>query len=256
LKVIILAGGFGTRLSEYTASQPKPMVEIGGKPILWHVMELYRRQGYTDFLIALGYNGHVIKDYFINYHTLNSDFSVNLATGKVTIHESYNTDITVSLIDTGQLTMTGGRVGLLEKYIGDETFFVTYGDGLANIDLDSLLSFHRNHGKIATVTAVRPIARFGELVIGDEMTVTSFKEKPQIGEGWINGGFFVFEPELFTYIDNENTVLEKEPLERIATAQQLVAYPHEGFWQCMDTKRDHDLLSKLASLVNPPWFRD
>lgn len=232
------------------------MVEIGGKPILWHVMELYRRQGYTDFIIALGYNGHIIKDYFLNYHTLNSDFSVNLATGEVKIHKSHNSDLTVSLIDTGQLTMTGGRVGLLEKYIGDETFCVTYGDGLANIDLDSLLSFHRSHGKIATVTAVRPIARFGELVIGDEMTVTSFKEKPQIGEGWINGGFFVFEPELFAYIDNENTVLEKEPLERIATAQQLVAYRHEGFWQCMDTKRDHDLLSKLASSDNPPWFRD
>jgi len=253
LKVIILAGGFGTRLSEYTESRPKPMVEIGGKPILWHIMEIYQRYGYREFLIALGYRGEVIKEYFLNYHALNSNFSVNLLTGDIDIHDASNSNITVTLVDTGLPTMTGGRILLLEEYVGGERFFVTYGDGLANIDLNALVSFHKDHRKIATVTAVRPSARFGELVIDRDLNVRSFKEKPQLNEGWINGGFFIFEPEVFSFIDGESTVLEKEPMERLAASNELMAYRHEGFWQCMDVKRDRDLLEEMWATGDPPW---
>ena len=253
MKVAILAGGFGTRLGEYTDSIPKPMVSIGGIPILWHILKRYADFGCSDFCIALGYKAEIIKQYFLNYAPLNSDFSINLATGKMDLLKAENPNWQVSLIDTGANTMTGGRVKRLQKLIGNETFFLTYGDGLADIDLMALLQFHRNHGKLVTVTAVRPAARFGELEL-DGDNVISFQEKPQISQGWINGGFFVIEPGFFKYLENDSTVLERAPLENAARDGQLVAFRHEGFWQCMDTKRDKDFLESIWSQGKAPWL--
>lgn len=252
MKVIILAGGFGTRLSEYTDLIPKPMVSIGGKPILWHIMQTYARFGHKDFYAALGYKAHVVKEYFMNYRTLNTDFSVDLATGAITAQQSDSLDWKVTLIDTGKDTMTGGRVKRMQKYIGNETFMLTYGDGVADIDIDALLAFHKSHGKLVTMSAVRPVARFGELEINEKL-VTSFQEKPQLHNGWINGGFFVIEPGFFDFIDGDATMLEREPLERAVKAQQLMAFCHDGFWHCMDTKRDHELLESLWASGNAPW---
>ena len=229
MKVILLAGGFGTRLSEYTESIPKPMVEIGNKPILWHIMNLYAKYDYKDFLVALGYKGEIIKKFFSNRP------------------EKWN----VELVDTGLDTMTGGRVKRLEKNIGKETFMLSYGDGLSDINLNSLLSFHKSHGKLVTVTAVRPPARFGSLKLKEDRVV-NFKEKSQLDVGWINGGFFVIEPEFFKFIKGDETYLEKEPLEQVAEAGELFAYKHEGFWQCMDTKRDRDKLEEMY-LEGSPW---
>jgi len=251
LKVILLAGGFGTRLSEYTDIIPKPMVTVGGKPILWHVMQQYAKFGHKDFYIALGYKSEVIKDYFLKYNSLSSDFTVDLSNGKINPHQTNAVDWKVTLVNTGENSMTGGRVKRLRSFIGNETCMLTYGDGVSNINIDELLKFHRSHGKMITVSAVRPNARFGELEI-DNNLVKSFKEKPQLHEGWINGGFFVFEPEFFDLIDGDETLLEREPLELATKLGELMAYQHQGFWHCMDTKRDHELLEALW-LKGAPW---
>tara|TARA_B100000787_G_scaffold82578_1_gene60850 strand:+ start:28298 stop:29065 length:768 start_codon:yes stop_codon:yes gene_type:complete len=252
MKTIILAGGFGTRLSEYTNVIPKPMVPIGPKPILWHLMNLYASYSHTDFYVALGYKAEVIKDYFLNYKMLNSDFSVNLLNGDVDTYKNKELDWNVHLINTGSDSMTGGRVKRMQSYIGNEAFMLTYGDGVADINIDELMSFHKNHGKMVTMTAVRPAARFGELEI-DNGTVSSFKEKPQLDAGWINGGFFVIEPEFFELIEGDHTLLEREPLEKAASIGELMAYKHYGFWQCMDTKRDMDHLNELWESNEAPW---
>ena len=230
MKTIILAGGLGTRLSEYTNSIPKPMVEIGGKPMLWHIMDLYSKYNYKDFTIALGYKGEIIKKYFSKKYK----------------------DWNIDLIDTGEKTMTGGRIKRLEKYIGKEKCMLTYGDGIADLDISSLLSFHKSHGKLVTVTAVRPPARFGAIKIKDNKVI-SFKEKSKVDAGWINGGFFVIEPDFFKFIDGDSTYLEREPLEKAAREGELCAYKHNGFWQCMDTKRDKDNLEEIYA-KGPPWI--
>ena len=231
MKVILLAGGFGTRLSEYTDIVPKPMVQIGGKPMLWHIMNLYARYNHKDFFVATGYKGEVIKQYFSK------------------IQEKWN----INLIDTGQKTMTGGRVKRLQKLIGNETFMLTYGDGLSDINLNSLIDFHKSHRKLITVSAVRPPARFGAIKLSDDRVI-SFKEKSHLEEGWINGGFFVIEPDFFNFIDGDDTYLEREPLERAVSKGELFAYKHNGFWQCMDTKRDKDNLEEIYSR-GAPWQR-
>lgn len=252
MKVVILAGGFGTRLSELTESIPKPMVAVGGRPILWHIMRTYANFGHKDFFLALGYKASLIKEYFLNYRSLNADLTVDLATGAVSSHQTDDADWKVTLVDTGLSSMTGGRIKRLEPFIGDQTFMLTYGDGVSDIDLDALLEFHRSHGKMVTVTAVHPGARFGELVI-DSDRVNSFAEKPQMQHGWINGGYFVIEPEFFELLDGDSTVLEREPLEKAAQMGELMAFRHEGFWQCMDTKRDRDLLEELWLSGKAQW---
>jgi glucose-1-phosphate cytidylyltransferase len=254
MKVVILAGGLGTRLSEETNSKPKPMVEIGDRPILWHIMKLYADQGWNEFVTALGYRGDVVKRYFLEQHQLAADLTIALATGQVTGHHGEGEDWLVHLVDTGLHTSTGGRLKRLASWLGRETFMMTYGDGLADIDLDALLRFHRSHGKLATVTAVRPPARFGALVLdGDRVGV--FSEKPQADEGWINGGFFVLEPRVLEYIDGDETTWEREPIEQLVDDDQLHAYRHEGFWQGVDTLRDVRLLEALWAAGNPPWRR-
>ena len=252
MKVIILAGGRGTRLQEETAVKPKPMVEIGGKPILWHIMNIYSAHGFNEFIIAVGYKGEVIKQYFKDFYIYNSDLIVDLSSGKVECINPKSPPWKVMIVDTGLETMTGGRILRLKKFVEGETFMVTYGDGVADIDINKLLQFHRSHGKYATVTAVRPPARFGELKLNGRRVV-KFSEKPQTGEGWINGGFFVFEPEVFNYLKDDSTVLEREPLERLAEDGQLYAYIHEGFWHPMDTLRDKLLLENLWNSGKAPW---
>jgi glucose-1-phosphate cytidylyltransferase len=252
MKVIILAGGFGTRLSELTELIPKPMVPIGGRPILWHIMNHYAYYGHNDFYIALGYKADVIKEYFLNYHSLNSDFRINLETAQIDILDRAVNNWKVTLIDTGLNSMTGGRIKRMKGYLPKESVMLTYGDGLSDIDINQLIQFHESHGKMVTISSVRPSARFGELVINGE-SVTCFQEKPQINQGWINGGFMVVNPEFFDLIEGDSTVLEREPLERLAQMGELMAYRHEGFWQCMDTKRDRDLLEELWVSGNAPW---
>ena len=252
MKVIILAGGLGTRLSEETALKPKPMVEIGGHPMLWHIMHIYAAYGFNEFILALGYKSEVIKDYFLNYQAISSDISVNLGSGEVTVHQQAREDWLIHLIDTGARTETGGRLKRLARYVDGETFMMTYGDGVAYINIDDLLAFHRGHGKLVTVTAVRPPARFGSLNF-DGNLVSRFAEKPQMGEGWINGGFFVIEPGALDCIDGDTTPWEGPALERIVGEQQLVAYQHLGFWQCMDTMRDVRLLDTLWLEGKAPW---
>lgn len=253
MKVCILAGGMGTRLSEETSLRPKPMVEIGHQPILWHIMKRFAGFGFKDFVVALGYKGDVIKDYFVNYgHRYAHNLSVSLASGDVTVHRGIGEDWRVQLVETGAGTETGGRIKRLNPWLGEQTFMMTYGDAVASIDLDALLAFHRAHGKLATVTAVRPSARFGGLTF-DGDRVQRFTEKPQIGEGWVNGGFFVLEPGVADYIDGDDVPFEREPLERLAKAGQLMAYRHEGFWQCVDTLRELQLLRKLWSDNAAPW---
>ena len=253
MKVVILAGGLGTRLAEETEIKPKPMVEIGGHPILWHIMKIYAAHGLNDFFVALGYKGEIIKRYFLDYYNMNGNMTVNLSSGKAEISETEHTeDWNVNLINTGKDSMTGGRVKRLEPFLKDETFMVTYGDGVADIDIRSLLEFHRSHGKLATVTAVRPPARYGELLFNEDDTV-NFSEKPQTGEGWINGGFLVFEPQVLDYLTGDASVMEKDALENLANENQLVAYKHYGFWQCMDTLRDKQQLETFWRSGNPPW---
>jgi glucose-1-phosphate cytidylyltransferase len=252
MQVAILAGGVGSRLSEETEVKPKPMVEIGGKPILWHIMMHYSCFGHRNFVIALGYKGEVIKRYMTDYVSLNSNLTVETKTRQVKVHDSALQDWTVELIDTGSQTMTGGRIKRLTPYIGNETFMLTWGDGVSTVDLKKLLAFHRSHGKLATLTAVRPPARYGHLEFdGDQVSV--FNEKPQIGEGWINGAFFVLEPEIFNYIEDDQTQWEKEPLERLAAEGQLMAYRHDGFWQCMDTLREKHILNTMWESGKAPW---
>ncbi|MGI9534414.1 MAG: glucose-1-phosphate cytidylyltransferase [Thermodesulfobacteriota bacterium] len=252
MKVAILAGGYGSRLAEETEIKPKPMVEIGGRPILWHIMRHYAHYGYDEFVIALGYKGEVIKKYMLDYCSLNSNLKVNLKTGIVETNGGYRQDWTVDLVDTGISTQTGGRIKRLAPYIGNETFMLTWGDGVSDVNLDDLLKFHRSHGKLATLTAVRPPARYGHLELNGKNVLT-FSEKPQAMEGWINGAFFVLEPEVFDYIDKDETVWEKEPLERLCNDGQLMAYKHDSFWQCMDTLREKHLLEKLWESEKPPW---
>ena len=252
MKVIILAGGFGTRLSEYTEAIPKPMVSIGGRPILWHIMNTYAHFGHNDFHLALGYKAEVIKEYFLHYRSLNADFTVDLGNGDITSHQTDEIDWKVTLVHTGLESMTGGRVKRMQPYIGNEPFLLTYGDGVADIDINALVDFHKSHGKMVTVSAVHPGARFGELDMeGDR--VASFKEKPQTTQGWINGGYFVIEPAFFDLIKGDFTILEREPLESAAAMGELMAYRHDGFWQCMDTKRDRDMLEELWQSESAPW---
>ena len=253
MKVVILAGGFGTRISEYTELMPKPMITIGGRPILWHIMRSYAYYGNKDFYLALGYKAELIKEYFLNYTTLNANFTVDLASGSVKSDRADDIDWLVTLVDTGLESMTGGRVKRLQSFIGNEPFMLTYGDGVADIDINQLLSFHKSHGRLGTMTAVRPVARFGELKL-DDNRVLSFKEKPQLHEGWVNGGFFVIEPGFFNLIEGDQTMLEREPLEKAANAGELMAYLHKGFWQCMDTKRDHEMLETLW-MEGAPWVQ-
>jgi glucose-1-phosphate cytidylyltransferase len=255
-KVVILAGGFGSRLSEETVLRPKPMVEVGGLPILLHIMRIYSHFGLKEFHIALGYKGDFVKDYFINYSNRLTDFTVNLKSGEINyLSNSKIEDWKVTLLDTGSESMTGGRLGRFKNMFdkGDK-ILCTYGDGVANVNIKKLIDFHNSHGKIATVTAVRPSARFGNLIIDDNSEIKEFVEKPQVGEGWINGGFFVFNSEIFNYIDGDGCILEREPLERLAKEGQLVAYKHDGFWQCMDTIRDRDYLNSLSEQDILPWM--
>jgi glucose-1-phosphate cytidylyltransferase len=252
MKVVILAGGYGTRLTEETESKPKPMVAVGAHPILWHILKHYAHYGHNEFLLALGYKGAVIKQYFRDYYSLGRDMSVATKSGEVLHHGRESEDWMVQLVDTGVDVMTGGRVKRLQKYIGKDTFLLTYGDGVCDVDIGELVRFHKKHGRIATVTAVRPPARFGGLVFDGDL-VKEFTEKPQIGEGWINGGFMVFEPGIFEYLDGDKSVLESDALERLAEDGQLAAYRHERFWQCVDTLRDLRTLEGLWQAGNPPW---
>lgn len=252
MKVVILAGGLGTRLTEETTTRPKPMVEIGGNPILWHIMKIYASYGFKDFLIACGYRGDCIKEYFHSFFIRSNDYFVDLQNGSCDIVNRNSVDWHVGMIDTGLNTMTGGRILRLKNWLNDGTFMVTYGDGVGNIDIRALLDFHRAHGKLATVTAVHPPARFGGLVL-DEDSVCRFSEKSQADEGWINGGFFVFEPAVFDYLTDDNTTLEREPLEQLAMDGQLRAFRHDGFWQPMDTLREKHLLENLWQSGNAPW---
>lgn len=251
MRTVILAGGLGSRLAEETVIKPKPMVEIGGWPILWHIMHIYSSHGFNDFVIACGYKGNIIKEYFCNYHTNNNDTVINLGTGQTQVIERRTPPWNVHLIDTGAATQTGGRIKRCKPWLS-ETFMMTYGDGVGDIDIDKLVAFHKKSGKLATLTAVRPPARFGGLSFeGDN--ITNFSEKPQIGEGWINGGYMVLEPEVIDYIEADETIWERGPLERLAKERQLVAYRHEGFWQPMDTLREKQMLEQMWNENRAPW---
>jgi glucose-1-phosphate cytidylyltransferase len=253
MKVAILAGGVGSRIQEETELKPKPMVEIGGRPILWHIMKLYAHQGFRDFVVALGYKGDYVKRYMVDYASLEGDLTIGLREGRVETHGTgERDDWNVALVDTGQTTNKGGRIKRLAPYLGSGTFMLTWGDGVSDIDLRRLIEFHRAHGKLATLTAVRPPARFGHIELEGDV-VAEFSEKPQAREGWINGAFFVLEEEVLDYIDGDETEWEKEPLERLAADGQLMAYRHDGFWQCMDTLRERKLLEQLWDSGQAPW---
>ena len=253
MKTVILAGGMGTRLAEETGIKPKPMVEIGGKPILWHIMKLYSHFGHSEFYIALGYRGEIIKSYFLDYYALSGNVTIDMRRGGAVWHENDCEDWTVHCFDTGIETLTGSRIKRLQTHLAGGTFLATYGDGVSNVDIASLLSFHRKVGKIATVTAVRPPARFGGLVVEDDL-VTDFTEKPDTGEGWINGGFMVFEPEVFDLLRWNGSSLETDGLEALSRENQLAAYKHEGFWQCMDNLRELKMLEELCRRDETPWM--
>ncbi|UOD35666.1 glucose-1-phosphate cytidylyltransferase [Deferribacteraceae bacterium V6Fe1] len=252
MKVVILAGGFGTRLSEETDVKPKPMVEIGGKPILWHIMKIYSAYGFNDFIICLGYKGYIIKEYFANYFLHMSDVTIDLKNNQMEIHNVKAEPWKVTLVDTGLNTMTGGRIKRIQSYIMNETFMLTYGDGVGDINIKELLEFHKKHGKYATLTAVQPSGRFGALDL-NENEVKAFEEKPKGDGSWINGGFFVLQPQIFDYIKGDDTIWEKEPLENLAKAGQLISYKHTGFWKPMDTLRDKRELEALWQSKNAPW---
>ncbi len=250
--VPIHAGGLGSRLQEETTIRPKPMVEIGGRPILWHILNIYAAHGFDEFAIALGYKGEAIKEYFLNYHALENDLTVDLASGATQVYGGKRLAGRVHLIDTGEATQTGGRVKRLASHLGEGTFMLTYGDGVANVDVRKLVEFHKAHGKLATVTAVRPPSRFGSFVF-DGDRIAEFVEKPQSGEGWINGGFFVLEPKVLDYIQGDTTLWEREPMERLAKDGELMAFRHEGFWQPMDTLREKRILEDLWAKGDAPW---
>jgi glucose-1-phosphate cytidylyltransferase len=253
MKAIILAGGIGSRLSEETTLRPKPMVEIGGKPILWHIMNIYAAHGIDEFVIALGYKAEVIKEYFLNFYALNNDISIDLDSGKTVIHDGNQPKWKIHLVDTGLHTETGGRLKRLGRWLSkNETFMFTYGDGVADVDLTALLQFHRAHNKLATVTAVRPPARFGRMAIEND-AVTEFYEKPEEGEGWINGGFFVLNEAVLDYIEGDKTAWEHDPIERLAGQSQLASFQHRGFWSCMDTLREKNMLEDLWNAGRAPW---
>jgi glucose-1-phosphate cytidylyltransferase len=253
MKVVILAGGLGTRLSEETELKPKPMVEIGGKPILWHVMKIYSHYGYNDFIICLGYKGYQIKEYFANYFLHMSDVTLDMTRNKIRVHRNASEPWRVTLVDTGASTMTGGRVKRVASYIGNRPFLLTYGDGVSDVDVSALVKFHRAHGKAVTVTSTQPPGRFGILDLNGQSEVIAFQEKP-VGDGsWINGGFFVVEPEVLKYLKEDQTIFEREPLEGLARARELVAYKHKGFWQPMDTLRDKNHLEELWNNDKAPW---
>ena len=254
MKVVILAGGLGTRISEESHLKPKPMIEIGGMPILWHIMKSYSYYGYNDFVICCGYKGYVIKEYFADYYLHCSDVTFDFTNdNQMIVHNNVAEPWKVTLVDTGLNTMTGGRVKRIQKYIGNETFMLTYGDGVCDVNINELEKFHKEHGKLATMTAIQPGGRFGTLNISDNMQIKEFKEKRKEDGGWINGGYMVLEPEIFEYIDGDSTTLEQYPLEHLADMNQLIAYKHYGFWQCMDTLRDKNLLEKLIKENKAPW---
>lgn len=252
MRVGILAGGMGTRLAEETEIRPKPMVEIGDRPILWHIMKHYAHYGHKEFVVALGYKGEYIKRYFSDMHHFNANLRIDLAAGTVQSSGHDGDDWIIDLVETGRWTNTGGRIKRLAAHLGGETFMLTWGDGVSDVNLDDLLAFHRSHGKLATVTAVRPPARYGKLDL-EANTVVRFSEKPQLEEGWINGAFFVLEPQVLDYIEQDSTQFEKEPLENLAADGQLMAYRHDGFWQCMDTLREKRILNDLWESGAPPW---
>jgi glucose-1-phosphate cytidylyltransferase len=255
MKVVIFAGGLGTRISEETDSRPKPMVEIGGRPLLWHIMKIYSHYGFDDFIICLGYKGYLIKEYFMHYFLHNSDISIELGSNKINVHYTNTESFKVTLVDTGLSTKTAGRLKKVQSYIGDEDFMLTYGDGVADIDLKALLNFHRQHGKIATVTAVQPEARFGGMSIDEIGNVTNFKEKPKGDDKWINGGFFVLKPAVFDYLkeDMDDVMWEDGPMEALTKEHQLTAYKHGGFWKCMDALRDKIELENLWQHNMAQW---
>ena len=253
VKVVILAGGFGTRLSEETSLRPKPMVEVGGRPIIWHIMNIYSSYGFNEFVVALGYKAEIIKEYFLNFYAMNNDISVDLGTGHTTIHGNNRLNWKIHLVDTGLHTQTGGRLGRLKEWLkGEDTFMFTYGDGVADIDLKRLIAFHASHGKIATITTVRSPARFGRIIFRDEM-VTEFYEKEQGAEGWINGGFFVLNGPVFDYITGDDDVWERSPVERLAREGELMGFKHYGFWSCMDTMKEKHFLEELWRTQKAPW---
>ena len=253
MKVVLLAGGMGTRLSEETVVRPKPMVEIGGKPILWHIMKMYSHYGFNDFIICLGYKGYMIKEYFANYFLHTSDVTFDIVHNQMEVHQKYAEPWKVTLVDTGDQTMTGGRVKRIQSYVSGEPFLLTYGDGVADLNIAQLLAFHQAHGKHVTVTATQPIGRFGALTLDKDNVVKSFMEKPIGDGGWINGGFFVMQPEVFRYIADDSTTLEREPMEKLAGEGQLIAFKHYGFWQAMDTLRDKNHLEDLWGTNKAPW---
>ena len=253
MKVVILAGGLGTRLSEETVLRPKPMVEIGGKPILWHIMKIYSHFGFNDFIVCLGFKGYVIKEYFSNYFLHMSDVTFDMSTNTMEVHQKKAEPWRVTLVDTGQETMTGGRIKRVAPYLGNEPFMMTYGDGVANVDIARLVTFHQSHGRLATVTSTQPSGRFGALCFGKGDQVISFQEKPAGDGNWINGGFFVLDPEILNYIPGDATLFEREPMEGLAGDGQLMAYKHDGFWQPMDTLRDKNQLEELWVSGKAPW---
>ena len=252
MKAVILAGGFGTRLSEETIDKPKPMVTVGGRPMLWHIMKILDANGIKEFVIALGYRGDYIKQYFLDFYAVNNDLTVDLATGATTIHDDDRPDWKVHLVDTGLNTQTGGRLRRLRRWVEDGTFLFTYGDGVANIDVSALASFHRSHGKLATVTTVRPPSRFGNLALDGAM-VTEFHEKSRLGESWINGGYFMLEPAAIDRVEGDTAIWEREPVEALAHESQLMAYRHPGFWSCMDTFKEKTMLEEMWSTGQAPW---
>ena len=254
MKVVILAGGLGTRLSEETGLRPKPMVGIGGHPILWHIMKIYAHYGFKEFVVLCGYKSEVIKDYFVNYYMNNSDVTVDLATNNVEIHQNISEPWKVTMFYTGKYTQTGGRIRKIKDFIGNEPFLLTYGDGVADVDISAVVASHQESKKLATLTSIQPNGRFGSLEIEDDGTVLSFQEKPKGEGGWINGGFFVLQPEIFNYIpDREDAIWEQEPLKQLASEGQLNAYMHHGFWHCMDTLKDKDELNKMWAENKAPW---
>ena len=253
MKTVILAGGLGTRISEESHLMPKPMIEIGGKPILWHIMNIYGSQGMNEFIVAAGYKSEYIKNYFLNFYALNNDIFINLSNGKTFIHDGKQPDWKVHIVDTGLHTQTGGRIKRLEQWLGeDQTFMLTYGDGLCDVRIRDLLDFHRSHGKLATVTTVLPPGRFGRIVL-DETRVSMFNEKPEADQGWINGGFFVLERKVLDYIRGDETIWEREPLEMLSRDGQLMGYRHRGFWSCMDTLKEKNILEKFWQNGKAPW---